>query len=37
MKEATINAKQAGERGLSAKSVKQVTAVCYMFLSSECI
>lgn len=27
MKEATINAKQAGERGISAKSVKKVTAV----------
>ncbi|EPE34978.1 Histone-fold containing protein [Glarea lozoyensis ATCC 20868] len=25
MKEATINAKQAGERGVSAKSVKKVT------------
>ncbi|KAE9372133.1 hypothetical protein N431DRAFT_375082 [Stipitochalara longipes BDJ] len=25
MKEATINAKQAGERGISAKSVKKVT------------
>lgn len=33
MKEANINAKQAGERGISAKSVKKVTAVrnpiCY--------
>ena len=28
MKEATINAKQAGERGISAKSVKKVTEVC---------
>ena len=27
MKEATINAKQAGERGISAKSVKKVTEV----------
>jgi centromere protein W len=25
MREATINAKQAGERGISAKSVKKVT------------
>lgn len=29
MKEATINAKQAGERGISAKSVKKVTEVIY--------
>jgi hypothetical protein len=28
MKEASINAKQAGERGISAKSVKKVTEVC---------
>ncbi len=27
MREATINAKQAGERGISAKSVKKVTEV----------
>ena len=27
MKEASINAKQAGERGISAKSVKKVTEV----------
>jgi len=27
MKEATINAKQAGERGISAKSVRKVTEV----------
>lgn len=27
MKEAAINAKQAGERGISAKSVKKVTEV----------
>lgn len=27
MKEAGINAKQAGERGISAKSVKKVTKV----------
>ncbi|KAF8854402.1 hypothetical protein BDZ45DRAFT_656651 [Acephala macrosclerotiorum] len=27
MKEASINAKQAGERGISAKSVKKVTAM----------
>lgn len=27
MKEAGINAKQAGERGISAKSVKKVTEV----------
>jgi hypothetical protein len=37
MKEATINAKQAGERGISAKSVKKVAEVsntklfCYVF------
>jgi hypothetical protein len=29
MKEATINAKQAGERGISAKSVKKVTEVSH--------
>jgi hypothetical protein len=29
MKEASINAKQAGERGISAKSVKSVTAVSF--------
>jgi hypothetical protein len=28
MKEASINAKQAGERGISAKSIKKVTEVC---------
>lgn len=28
MKEAGINAKQAGERGISARSVKKVTEVC---------
>jgi hypothetical protein len=27
MKEASINAKQAGERGISAKSIKKVTEV----------
>jgi len=27
MKEASINAKEAGERGISAKSVKKVTPV----------
>ena len=27
MKEASINAKQAGERGISAKNVKKVTEV----------
>jgi hypothetical protein len=27
MKEATINAKQAGEKGISAKSIKKVTEV----------
>lgn len=31
IKEATINAKQAGERGISAKSVKKVTEVRYEF------
>ncbi|TVY94029.1 Inner kinetochore subunit [Lachnellula willkommii] len=29
MKEASINAKQAGERGISAKSVKKVTEVSF--------
>lgn len=33
MKEATINAKQAGERGISAKSVKKVTEVLYHSIS----
>ncbi|ATZ51718.1 hypothetical protein BCIN_07g03070 [Botrytis cinerea B05.10] len=32
MKEAGINAKQAGERGISAKSIKKVTEVCLAFL-----
>ncbi|QSZ33850.1 hypothetical protein DSL72_005423 [Monilinia vaccinii-corymbosi] len=32
MKEASINAKQAGERGISAKSIKKVTEVCLTFL-----
>ncbi|EKD21016.1 hypothetical protein MBM_00129 [Drepanopeziza brunnea f. sp. 'multigermtubi' MB_m1] len=30
MKEATINARAAGERGISAKSVKKVTEVCIL-------
>ncbi|TVY43895.1 Inner kinetochore subunit [Lachnellula occidentalis] len=30
MKEASINAKQAGERGISAKSVKKVTEVSFL-------
>jgi UDP-N-acetylmuramoylalanine-D-glutamate ligase len=34
MKEATINAKQAGERGISAKSVKKVTEVSCTEFSS---
>jgi hypothetical protein len=34
MKEASINAKQAGERGISAKNVKKVTEVRLERLSS---
>jgi hypothetical protein len=34
MKEASINAKQAGERGISAKSVKKVTEVCMLVMVS---
>jgi hypothetical protein len=34
MKEASINAKQAGERGISAKSVKKVTEVSIPELSA---
>jgi len=34
MKEASINAKQAGERGISAKNVKKVTEVRLDWLSS---
>jgi hypothetical protein len=33
MKEASINAKQAGERGISAKSVKKVTEVLKLLTS----
>jgi hypothetical protein len=33
MKEATIEAKQGGERGITARSVKKVTAVCAALLS----
>lgn len=36
MKEATINAKQAGERGISAKSVKKVTEVSQITSSVKC-
>jgi hypothetical protein len=32
MKEASINAKQAGERGISAKNVKKVTEVSSGYL-----
>lgn len=30
MKEASMNAKKAGERGVSAKNVKKVTEVCFI-------
>lgn len=36
MKEATINAKQAGERGISAKSVKKVTEVSPKISTTDC-
>lgn len=34
MKEAAIDAKQAGERGISARSVKKATAVGFFFFSN---
>lgn len=34
MKEASINAKQAGERGISAKSVKKVTEVSIYYANT---
>ena len=36
MKEASINAKQAGERGISAKSVKKMTEVGSLLLFEFC-
>lgn len=37
MKEASINAKQAGERGISAKSVKKVTKVSFLDSIFHCV